>query len=218
MSDLLPLTQALDRTMRDHAPGWTDRNDADPGITMLEILAYLAKELQFHRGPVAGGSGASSRIVQALDAYEDDDPIVVRVNGEQWERVRAIGDAPPDASVFTFDETTGIIAFGDGVHGRVPERGSTISARYQTGGGAEMRTSFTVRSTWPSWSNTLNERSIRSLFQPMRAWSRAASKRAAASRSRAARARAVWLSPASFRSRTAGAWIQRLFRHARAKL
>ncbi len=149
MSDLLHLTTALARTMRDHAPGWTDRNDADPGITMLEMLAYLAEALQFRRGLVAGGSGAASRIVQAVDAYEDDEPIVVRVNGKRWERVRAIADAPPDAGVFTLDETTGVIAFGDGVHGRVPERGSSISARYRAGGGEREETSIAVRSTWP---------------------------------------------------------------------
>ena len=149
MSDLLPLTRALARTMRDHAPGWTDRNDADPGITMLEMLAYLAEALQFRRGLVAGGSGAASRIVQAVEAYEDDEPIVVRVNGQRWERVRAIADAPPDAGVFTLDETTGVIAFGDGVHGRVPERGSSISARYRAGGGEREETSIAVRSTWP---------------------------------------------------------------------
>lgn len=69
MRDWLTLTQALARTMNDHAPGWTDRNDADPGITMLEMLAFLAEGLQRDRGVVEGGAPAASRIVEVLQAY-----------------------------------------------------------------------------------------------------------------------------------------------------
>ena len=32
------------RTMREHAPGWTDHNEHDPGVTMLELIAYLAED------------------------------------------------------------------------------------------------------------------------------------------------------------------------------
>jgi hypothetical protein len=81
MNDWLTLTQALARTMAAHAPGWTDRNDHDPGITMLEIMAYLADGLRLHRGVVESGSAAAARIVQALDAYDVREPIVVPVNG-----------------------------------------------------------------------------------------------------------------------------------------
>lgn len=70
MNDWLTLTEALSRTMRAHAPEWTDRNEADPGITMLEILAYLAEGLRFHVGAVPGGAPAAARIVEALSAYD----------------------------------------------------------------------------------------------------------------------------------------------------
>jgi hypothetical protein len=149
MNDWVALTKALNRTMVDHAPGWTDRSDADPGITLLEIMAYLAEGLRLHRGVVGDGSYGASRIIQALDADDDPEPIVVRVNGERWQRVRTLADAEPGARVFTLDDATGVIAFGEGVHGRVPERGSTIFARYRNEVHEEGNTSVTVRSTWP---------------------------------------------------------------------
>jgi hypothetical protein len=43
MTDWVALTQALSRTMSESAPGWTDHNDSDPGITLLEVMAYLAE-------------------------------------------------------------------------------------------------------------------------------------------------------------------------------
>jgi hypothetical protein len=149
MNAWLALTSALNQTMVDHAPGWTDRNDADPGTAMLEIMAYLAEGLRLHRGVVDDGSSVASRLLRALDADADPESIVVRVNGERWQRVRALADAEPGARVFTLDDATGVIAFGDGAHGRVPERGSTISARYRDAVGGEGNTSVTVRSTWP---------------------------------------------------------------------
>ena len=65
----LTLTAALDRTMREHAPGWTDHNEHDPGVTMLELIAYLAEDLQHNGRVVEGGGPALSRAIRALDAY-----------------------------------------------------------------------------------------------------------------------------------------------------
>jgi hypothetical protein len=149
MRDWLTLTQALARTMHDHAPGWTDRNDADPGITMLEMLAFLAEGLQRDRGVVEGSAPTASRIVRALEAYEDEEALAVSVNGERWECAETLIDRGPDARVFTLDPATGSVVFGDGVHGKRPERGSAISVRYGEGGGAKGRASIGVRTTWP---------------------------------------------------------------------
>ena len=46
MTDWDALAQALNRTMAAHAPGWTDHNDHDPGVTLLEVMAYLAESLR----------------------------------------------------------------------------------------------------------------------------------------------------------------------------
>jgi hypothetical protein len=87
MDEWLTLTDALSQTMRAHAPGWTDRNDADPGITLLHILAFLAEGLRFDRGVVAGGSPAARRIVDALSAYVAPESTTAGVSGtlhEHW--------------------------------------------------------------------------------------------------------------------------------------
>jgi len=87
MDEWLTLTDALSQTMRAHAPEWTDRNDADPGITMLEMMAFLAEGLLFNRGVVAGGSPAARRILVALSAYVPPESTTVGVTGtlhEHW--------------------------------------------------------------------------------------------------------------------------------------
>jgi hypothetical protein len=71
MKDWLGLTAALRETTSAHAPEWTDSNDADPGVAMLELLAFLSEGLLIYRGVVPGGAAAASRIVAALDAYEE---------------------------------------------------------------------------------------------------------------------------------------------------
>ena len=71
MNDWLELVRALNKTMTAHAPGWTDHNDSDPGITTLELMAYLGEALLFNRETVPGGSDAASRIIRALERYKE---------------------------------------------------------------------------------------------------------------------------------------------------
>ena len=71
MNDWLELVRALNKTMTAHAPGWTDHNGSDPGITTLELMAYLAEGLQYHHEIVPAGSDAASRIIRALERYKE---------------------------------------------------------------------------------------------------------------------------------------------------
>jgi hypothetical protein len=146
MTDWYALAMALDRTMAAHVPEWTERSDHDPGVTALEIAAYLAEGLRIDHGAIEGGASAAARIVDALDIYDDREPIVVRVNGERWQRAPDGSGEVSDGRTFVLDEDTGTVTFGDGGRGRVPEPGSTISTRYRSGEG---NTSITIRSMWP---------------------------------------------------------------------
>lgn len=146
MNDWNALVRALDRTMAAHVPEWTERSDHDPGVTALEVAAYLAEGLRLDHGAIDGGASAAARIVDALDIYDDRDPIVVRVNGERWQRADDGSGEVSDGQTFVLDEDTGMVRFGDGERGRVPEPGSTISTRYRS---EEGDTSITMRSTWP---------------------------------------------------------------------
>ena len=79
----LSLTHALTQTMRSHAPGWTDDNDSDPGITMLELIAYLAESLRLHATSSEKISSAAIRAIRALEAVADREPVAVFVT-ERW--------------------------------------------------------------------------------------------------------------------------------------
>ncbi len=57
----------------------------------------------------------------------------VTVNGLPWRRVARLGDAPRGARVYSFDATTGRIAFGGGRHGAAPPPGAPIAASYESG-------------------------------------------------------------------------------------
>ncbi len=56
----------------------------------------------------------------------------------QWTEVDSLGGYGPDAQVFTVDYATGVVTFGDGVHGaRVPPGFRNVrAAQYRAGGGA----------------------------------------------------------------------------------
>ena len=70
------LAAALNRTMTSQAPGWTERNDADPGVTVLEVIAYLAEDLLVHaRGPKRD-VGTAARAIAALERYHSGSPHV----------------------------------------------------------------------------------------------------------------------------------------------
>lgn len=59
----------------------------------------------------------------------------ILVGGEVWLGVDSMAESSPDGPHYELD-ATGVIRFGDGRHGRVPERGAPIVARYWHGGGA----------------------------------------------------------------------------------
>ena len=67
MNEWLALATALNRTRVSYAPGWTDRNDADPGMTVLELMAYLGESPLVGRVTIERGSEAVARVLSALE-------------------------------------------------------------------------------------------------------------------------------------------------------
>jgi hypothetical protein len=57
-------------------------------------------------------------------------PLAVKVNGVAWLLVSSFTPFNPTDQVFTFDFTTGIVTFGDGIHGAIPSVGNTIEVSY----------------------------------------------------------------------------------------
>jgi hypothetical protein len=67
------LAVELRRAMQTHVPNWTDSNESDPGITLLEVSAFLAESLLFRADQIpARGRAAAWRAAAALAALTHD--------------------------------------------------------------------------------------------------------------------------------------------------
>ncbi len=57
------------RTMQAYVPEWTDRNESDPGVTLLEVFAFLAESLLFRANEFPErGRAAALRAAASLAA------------------------------------------------------------------------------------------------------------------------------------------------------
>jgi len=63
---LSPLTVALLRAVHAHVPQWTASNESDPGVTLVELAAFLATEA-LYRAPLSSPA-ARSAAARAADA------------------------------------------------------------------------------------------------------------------------------------------------------
>jgi hypothetical protein len=106
-----------------HTPEWTDYRESDPGISLMEVMAFLATGI----GYVAS--------VRRLWSWQGSKGRAVRVvvDGEDWNQVDNLDDAGPDARVFRLDPVTGTVEFGDGVHGKIPQGRLALDRRYTYG-------------------------------------------------------------------------------------
>jgi hypothetical protein len=55
------------------APGWTDRNEHDPGITLLELFAFLTNNLLYRSTPTPRGNHVIDAAIAALTALRGPD-------------------------------------------------------------------------------------------------------------------------------------------------
>jgi len=88
-----------------YTPEWTDHDEADPGIALIELFAYLAKQLPYRVSPVKAADAARLAHVLALVEQEaqavaasevSGESVEVVVNGECWRRVDSLRDTGAD--------------------------------------------------------------------------------------------------------------------------
>jgi len=110
---------------------WTDANQHDPGVALVELLAYVGDMLGAYQDRIANeaylGTGRRRR-----------SSIRVDVDGERWRAVPSLADSGPDDHHFvltTRDDGSAIVQFGDGEHGLTPSGGGDIRVRYRSGNG-----------------------------------------------------------------------------------
>jgi hypothetical protein len=105
------------------SPQWTDLNEPDPGISILELFASPAAAYLFMTslGSILMRTGLVRRTVTVV------------ADGEPWTQRETLEDAGPDARVFRVDSATGSIQFGDGAQGRVASGSVIITSSYRYG-------------------------------------------------------------------------------------
>jgi hypothetical protein len=146
-SDWTKIEPALRYAIAAQIPDWTDASPHDPGITVLELLAYLLDAaVSYSTIDHERAATAVARISDAASRLEVPETADVTVDGDRWTRAARLDDVGPEDRVFSLD-AEGRVVFGDGVHGRRPVAGSRIA--YRSGAGADGNVGVTVRTTWP---------------------------------------------------------------------
>lgn len=146
-SDWTKIEPVLRQAIAAQAPDWTDPNQHDPGITVLELLAYaLDAAVSYTTIDHERAARAVARISDAASRLEVPVTVDVSVDGDRWTRVERFDDFGPGDRVFSLDPE-GRVVFGDGLHGQRPAAGSRIACR--SGAGTQGNVGVTVRTTWP---------------------------------------------------------------------
>lgn len=79
--------------------------------------------------PTAGDPGSTSGDGDQAPAVPE-----LYLNQDLWRHVESLADAGPEDKVFTLDQESGELQFGDGAHGARPPGGATsVQATYRTG-------------------------------------------------------------------------------------
>jgi hypothetical protein len=74
--------------------------------------------------------------------------LTVHVGDDQWHQADSFADAGADDRVFVLDEQ-GRVRFGDGVAGRRPPDGASVTLSYQEGAGASGHVKVAITTSWP---------------------------------------------------------------------
>jgi hypothetical protein len=156
-----------------HMPDWAAPPEHDPGLTLLEVFAWLADTLSEYQDQVSDEAALRTRRRFGVIAHHvlSEELLTVTVDGARW-RPSAPGPGERAYVVETGDDGTTTIRFGDGVTGaQPPVGGSEVTATYRTGDGA-VGVTTTVR--WPPESRELAVRlaADRLVFEPARSWPR----------------------------------------------
>jgi alpha-N-arabinofuranosidase len=109
--------------------------------TAMRQYAYGGSELQAgqrlgrgcdFRTNVTGDGTPRQQMAVAYPPVAPDSQ-TVRVGGVAWQEVSDLTGAQAGDRVYTIDDATGEVEFGDGVHGAVPGKGAVVDADYVSG-------------------------------------------------------------------------------------
>ena len=120
--------ERLVETTRVELRRWTDTPGHDPGLAIVELLAFVGDTLSTYAETIGGEAYLGSRAgVTDLE---------VAIDGEPWQLVASlIESSPHDAHYVVTRGENGstVIEFGDGVHGRRLPTGGSLRIGYRSG-------------------------------------------------------------------------------------
>lgn len=132
------LVRELEAVVRRELP-WYDGNQRDPGIALVELLAFVGDSLTDYQSRLADEAYLPTR-----------SRLAVTVDALPWREVAALESAGPADHVYVVnrsDDGSARLRFGDGQHGQRPSAGAQVAATYRTGAGGN-RATVTIR--WPA--------------------------------------------------------------------
>jgi hypothetical protein len=128
-SDLEAARHRVAEQLATRVHAWADATKHDPGVTLLELMAFVADALSGYQDAVAD----EARLLTPRRR-----PTVrLEVDGEIWRAVPSLDDSGPTDRDFvvTVDADGGTaVRFGDGVQGqRLPTGAAAVRTEYRTG-------------------------------------------------------------------------------------
>ena len=157
---LRALTTELTTVLRRHTPEWTAHNDHDPGVTLVELLAWLGDIVSGYQEQVGQEAGLDTRrkLARIRDHVLSDAGLIVSVDDVAWHPPATPSTGSADERTYLVEtgaDGTTTVRFGDGQTGARPPAGSEVTATYRCGSGA---VGLTMTIQWPPEPGTFTVR------------------------------------------------------------
>ena len=137
---LRQLVRELEAVVRRQLP-WYDGNQQDPGIALVELLAFVGDILTEYQDRTAD---------EAYLQHQPTSGVAVTVDGSPWREVASLDSAGPGDSYYVVDvgpDGSSTIRFSDGQQGLRPATGAHVTATYRTGADGNRAA---VSISWPA--------------------------------------------------------------------
>jgi hypothetical protein len=113
---------------------WNDkggiRQSTDANAIIMKVLAFEVRDETVGYSDGNPNQTFTVAFIPVLDDDPTNHPITIKVNNMIWSRAASLLPTGMTDEVYAFDATTGIITFGDNVHGKIPSLGAIIQASY----------------------------------------------------------------------------------------
>lgn len=114
------------------------RYEISPLISAIRLNTVSALQLETVRDEFIG-SGLPGQSVELKNSPVIPGSLKIELQGDNsaWEEMADFDSSGPDDRHYAFDQALGVVVFGNGLNGRVPEESQWIKASYQTTKGAD---------------------------------------------------------------------------------